>query len=59
MGFSKQDESKMYYLFTFFAVALVATVPIHFFSVEQKRLEQKYGKNRGRKIENVEEGLLP
>ena len=43
----------MYYLFTFFAVALVATVPVHFFSVEHNRLEQKYGKNRGRKIGNA------
>jgi protein-S-isoprenylcysteine O-methyltransferase Ste14 len=49
----KQDESRMYYLFLFFAVALVATVPIHFFSVEHTRLEKKYGKNRGRKIGNI------
>jgi protein-S-isoprenylcysteine O-methyltransferase Ste14 len=43
----------MYYLILFFVLALVVTVPIHFFSVEHTRLEQKYGKNRGRKIGNT------
>ena len=43
----------MDFLFLFFILGIIVVVPIHFLSVEHIRIEQKYGKNKGRKIGNT------
>ena len=43
----------MDYWFLLFVLGIVAVVPVHFVSVEHNRLEDRYGKNQGRRIGNV------
>jgi protein-S-isoprenylcysteine O-methyltransferase Ste14 len=49
-GSFRTKEQVVYLLFAAFAFCIVLTAPLHFLSVEHLRLQEQYGKNKGKLI---------
>ena len=43
----------MYFLFFFFTLVAIVTVPIHFISVEHTKLQERYGKEKGNRLGEI------
>ena len=53
LGINSIDDVEMDVLFFVCMLGAVAVVPIHFLSVEHLKLEEKYGRDKGKRIGNI------